>query len=254
MQSTPPASRQGPLALVGSGEYLPAMEETDRYLLDLVGGPERASVALLPTASGLEPGRPAYWNDLGLAHFCALGVTDVRATAILDAGGAHDPAQVELLRGATFYYLSGGDPVHLIESLRDSPAWSVIAEAHANGAVLAGCSAGAMAFGARTISPRQVFAGGQAEWSEALGVVPGIAVIPHFDRMRGIRPGLLEDAGAAASPDLALLGIDEDTALVLSGGEPGPAAIWRVMGRRSVTVFRASAGMRVYSAGEDVAL
>src|SRR5579875_2071202 len=123
--------RPGPVALVGSGEYTPAMDETDRHLLALIGGPERARVALLPTASGLEPSRPAYWNDLGLAHFRALGVADVRATTILDAAGARDPAQLALLRDATFFYLSGGDPVHLIASLRDSPAWEIIARAHA---------------------------------------------------------------------------------------------------------------------------
>ncbi len=45
--------RPGPVALVGSGEYLPQMNEIDRMLLDSLGeGPKR--VALLPTASGLE--------------------------------------------------------------------------------------------------------------------------------------------------------------------------------------------------------
>ncbi len=66
----------GPVALVGSGEYTPAMVDTDRELLSLIGGAADARVALLPTASGLEPGRPAYWNNLGLDHFRNLGVLD----------------------------------------------------------------------------------------------------------------------------------------------------------------------------------
>src|SRR5579859_4862201 len=131
---------EGALALVGSGEYTDAMLATDEALLDTVGGASGASVVLLPTASGLEPDGPTYWNNLGLSHFRKLGVNDIRPTLILDSASASDPKQVELLRDASFYYFSGGNPQHVIESLRGSPAWEVIAQAQRNGAVLAGCS------------------------------------------------------------------------------------------------------------------
>ena len=63
----------GAIALVGSGEYLPVMDDVDRVLLDTLGGPALAHVVVIPTASGLEPGMPEQWNARGVAHFRRLG-------------------------------------------------------------------------------------------------------------------------------------------------------------------------------------
>src|SRR5579859_7232910 len=167
---------EGAVALVGSGEYTGAMAETDRYLLSTLGGAGATRVALLPTASGLEPDGPARWNALGQRHFAGLGVTDIRPVHIIDAASAADPEQVALLREANFFYFSGGDPQYLITTLRGSPAWDVITAAYARGAVLAGCSAGAMALAGCTLALRQVMVGTQAEWVDALGVVPHLIV------------------------------------------------------------------------------
>ncbi len=241
----------GPVALVGSGEYTPAMDETDRYLLALIGGAAHARVALLPTASGLEPGRPAYWNDLGVAHFRALGVADLRPLAILDARDTHDAAKIEPLRDATFFYFSGGDPVHLVETLRGSPAWDLILAAHQRGAVLAGCSAGAMALSSFTAAPRRAFAGGQITWQAALGIVPRVATLPHFDRMRAAWPDTLQTLRRASPDEIIVLGIDEDTALTHPGGA---GAHWRVSGRQTVTVSRGDGPDRVYHPGDEIDL
>jgi cyanophycinase len=231
------------------------MDEADRFLLALLGGAERARVALLPTASGREPGRPAYWNDLGVQHFRALGVRDVRPADILDGDDARDPAKIAVLREATFFYFSGGDPLHLVESLRGSPAWALIAEAHAQGAVLAGCSAGAMALGGFTAAPRRLAGAGEMRLQKALGVVRDVAVLPHFDRMRGAWPDALEQLWSAAPEGAILLGIDEDTALVQRGGaDQAHGGTWHVFGRQSVTVQRAGAHARVLRAGEGVTL
>jgi cyanophycinase len=146
----------GALALVGSGEYTRAMHDTDAYLLGTLGGPAFARVVLLPTASGLEEGAPARWNAMGQRHFTSLGVTQVRLSTILTRADAFDPGQLDLLRGGTFFYFSGGAPGQITEALRDTPAWEIIREAHARGAVLAGCSAGAMAFGGQSASLRRV--------------------------------------------------------------------------------------------------
>ena len=84
-------TRPGGLALVGSGEYTRAMEETDRMLLDTVGGPGAARVVVLPTAAGLEePASPRRWANMGLDHFTALGA-GVREAMILNRADAADP-------------------------------------------------------------------------------------------------------------------------------------------------------------------
>jgi cyanophycinase len=252
-------TRPGPIALVGSGEFLPVMRETDRHLIDQIGGLDAARVAVLPTASGLEPGMPEVWAQKGLDHFQSLGVP-VRAVMIVEREDASSPEWVEALRDATFYYFSGGNPQYVIETLRGTVAWEVILSRHLAGAALAGCSAGAMMLGGATIHLRRVMAGAPIEWIRALEVVPGIGTIPHFDRVnRFIQPELLLQALAAAPAGLTVIGVDEDTALVRleppGAAESASHARWRVLGRQSVTVFDAADGeATVYPAGTEVPL
>jgi hypothetical protein len=95
--------RPGALALVGSGEYTPAMDETDRYLLETVGGVQAARVVVIPTASGLEdPTSPERWQRMGLDHFQKLGA-QVERVDILNGRDANDPRWLPLLEQANFY-------------------------------------------------------------------------------------------------------------------------------------------------------
>ena len=244
----------GAIALVGSGEYLDAMNTTDAYLIETLGGKKHAWVALLPTASGLEEGGPSYWNKLGLAHFEALGVKDVRATEIVNRDSAFDQKQLELLRDANFFYFSGGNPQHIIETLRGSPAWDIISSAYEQGAVLAGCSAGAMALSGHTISIRQAMAGEKLKWVDALGIVSQIVVFPHFDRMSNfIDQQLFQELLATLPKDHVVLGIDEDTALVRTGFA-SEASQWQVMGRQTVKMYQYDQSPRTLHIGETVML
>ena len=69
----------GLIALLGSGEYLPVMNETDSYLLkQTVGNGRIPRVVCLPTAAGLENEESvARWKRMGEEHFRALG-SDVK--------------------------------------------------------------------------------------------------------------------------------------------------------------------------------
>lgn len=243
----------GAVALVGSGEYTDAMNETDSYLLQTIGGAHAARVVVLPTASGLEPGSPQRWNSMGVAHFQALGVADVRTSLIVDRASAADEAQLALLRDADLYYFSGGNPQYVVETLRDTPAWEFIAQAHASGAVLAGCSAGAMMLGGKTMSLRVAMTG-LIEWKEALGVVPRCIVFPHFDRMPGFLTAPVVRRLLGGMPAGCVgLGIDEDTALVrVAPPDAAGSACWRVMGRQAVTLFEDTAPSKVLRMGAEI--
>ena len=242
----------GAIALVGSGEYTPAMVETDRYLLATLGGPPAARVALIPTASGREPDSPQRWNEMGMRHFSALGVPDVRPVEITDRAGAEDPVQAAQLADANYIYFSGGDPSYLIETLRATAAWAAIEHARAAGAVLAGCSAGAMAMGAYTLSLRAAREGGRVGPIRAWAVVPGVVVFPHFDRMAGfIGPDWLDRALGALPAEVMPLGIDEDTALVRIDAA---RRRWRVMGRQAVHLLVSGGGDHALRAGEEIEL
>lgn len=237
----------GPLALVGSGEYTDAMNETDRALIAALGTP-RPRVVVIPTASGLEPGMPAAWNARGVRHFTALGA-EVAPLLITERAHCFDPAHLAALQAADLFYFSGGNPNHVTDVWHGTPAWEALLARWRAGAAVAGCSAGAMMLGAFTIRVRDAMTGKAPQWVPAMGALPELAVLPHFDRMRGFVSGPVFDEILRTAPyGVTVVGVDEDTALVRIAGA------WCVMGRQDVTAFGADGGRRTYRAGEAVAI
>lgn len=235
------------LALVGSGEYTAAMEPVDRELLTALGGAERARVVVLPTASGLEPGMPAEWNARGVAHFERLGA-QVTPVPLITRDDAHRPEIVAALADANFFYLSGGNPQYAVETWRDTPAWQTLVARYQAGAVVAGCSAGAMMLGGTTLNIRSLIREGAQAWRPALGLAAPLVTLPHFDRMAQFMPaGQLQELLSSAPQGTILIGVDEDTALIQR------ATGWQALGRQSVTVFGPS-GPVVYASGAQVDL
>lgn len=224
----------GPIALVGSGEFTPALEPVDRGLLGSLAGRaddgRRLRVAILPTASAPD-GETVFqrWGRMGRDHFRELG-TDVEVLEVRDRAGAEDPGIAAVAGASDLVYLSGGKPDFLTETLADTPLVAALRTAWEGGAALAGCSAGAMAlagermsFGGRVPVP--------SRWRPGLGFVPGVAVAPHYDRWPEtmIAPIVL-----VAPSGTLVLGIDEETALV------GIDGTWTVHGVGRVTVWRGS--------------
>ena len=131
----------GPLALVGSGEYLPVMEHVERQLLE--GRPPRY-VQLATAAAPEGQDSLARWHELGRLAAERLGVQQV-VIPVVDRVSADDPALAGLVAGAGLIYLSGGSPPFLAATLRGTAVWRAVEQAWRDGAALAGCSAGAMA-------------------------------------------------------------------------------------------------------------
>ncbi len=196
----------GPLALVGSGEYTPAMLDIERELI--AGRPPR--YVQIPTAAAAEGReRIAYWVDLGRAQAERLGVEAV-PLVVTERAHADDPDVVAQVGGAGLIYLSGGSPGLLADTLRGTKLWGAIVDAWEAGAALAGCSAGAMAMADWVPDLRHPTGGGR----EGLALLPHIRVLPHFDKMLGWIPDLLTRPFLRPRPGVSLVGIDEVTALV----------------------------------------
>src|SRR5205085_712826 len=87
---------------------------------------------------------------------------ELRVLTRTDAGS--EQLAAEAAKGRLFY-LVGGDPGHVAQTLRGSRVWEAILSAWQAGAALAGSSAGAMALGEWTLIrarwPDQGFPGGQ---------------------------------------------------------------------------------------------
>ena len=227
----------GPLALVGSGEYLPQMLEVERFLIE--GRPPR--YVQIPTAAAPE-GQASldHWINLGEQQAARLGVEAV-PVIVRDRDEADDPDVADLIAGAGLVYLSGGDPMFLASTLRDTAVWRAIEAAWRDGAALAGCSAGAMALTGWVPSIRRLARAADP----GLGLFPHLRVIPHFDKMAGWMPDLMTRVLLHAPEGVTVLGVDEDTAVV------GGPYEWRVEGRQSVWVLGHGA-RREMPAGSDL--
>jgi cyanophycinase len=233
----------GLIALLGSGEYLPVMEDVDRYLLDSLNlSDRRPRVACLPTAAGREGDQSVNrWSSMGVDHFRKMGA-DVMALPIIDRASANDQQYEAILEHADLIYFSGGDPGYLYETMKDTCAWNAAQRAWMRGAIYAGCSAGAMILGNRMPSFR--LAGTQ----EGFGLVPIEFIIPHFDAIPAIWKPVIFALNKQLKNGQRMVGVDEDTALVGSlSGE------WKVMGKGSVQLF-ARGQKSKYRSGDTVSL
>jgi len=210
----------GTLALVGSGEYLPGMQEVDRWLLQQLAEPAR--VITLATAAGTEgAGRLRYWDGLGAQHFTSLGVENVQALPVIDRKSAEDNRLADLIQQANFVYLSGGKPGYLYQTLLNTPVWSAICEVLQRGGVVAGCSAGAMIFGEQIPGIRNIL-----QLGPGFDFLPGVFIIPHFDEI----PELIRTGLRSLHHQIKMVGVEGFTALVCTSQG------CRVRGRGQVSI------------------
>src|SRR5690606_24399112 len=100
-----PYTPLGPLVLAGSGEYTPAMDIVDQYLLKVAAG---KPVLLIATSCAME-GEDVMtkWEQMGVEHFRRLGV-EATPVRIKDQADANIPAHADLIAEAGFVWFSGG--------------------------------------------------------------------------------------------------------------------------------------------------
>ena len=209
------------------------MAEFDRELLEATGR-SRPRVVILPTASAHE-GEDVFrrWAEMGVEHFSSLGA-EVEPVLVRTAAEGHDGAAIQAIGEADLVYLSGGHAGRLLDVLHGSPLGAAIVRANARGAVIAGCSAGAMAMVGRTMEVRfvpriRVPLPFPVAWPAGLALVDGVAVLPRYDAWPEAATAFLALQAPRGS---VILGIDEETAAV------GRNGAWQVHGAGRVTVWR----------------
>ena len=218
----------GAIALVGSGEYSVQMQELETQLLHrAISRGKRNTFIQIPTASSHEgDASREKWKRLGQEQSDRIG-SECIYLPIHERDDAFNAEFVDAIKDAGLIYFSGGDPHRVAEIYRNSPVWQKIVEEWRTGTSLAGCSAGAMAFGGSIMGLRR------SQHSEGLALLPDIEVIPHYDKILGWLPDRVAAFIAQSITKGTLLGIDENTALVLTDA-------WRRYGRGKVHVLRGS--------------
>ena len=221
----------GSLALVGSGEYLPAMAEFEKSLLEdgIKNGKENIFIQI-PTAAAQEStSRLEYWRDLGQKQALAIGAKPL-FLPIYTRDDAQNMDFVNQISNGAIIYMSGGDPHYLAKTLIDTPIWQAIVKNWQSGGSLAGCSAGAMVLSSQIPNFRL----SRAQPTVGLNLIPNIRVIPHFNKFFKWIPESAAKLLMHVPDDSILIGIDELTAIVKRGGSD----FWQVYGQAKLHTLK----------------
>lgn len=194
-------------------------------------GKSNPVVLIVPTAAAFE--NPARAADNGVRHFRSLGA-DASPLMVLNHDDAMDAGTAAEAESTDVVYLTGGNPAHLLDSLRDSLLLEAIQNRLDDGGTLAGSSAGAMVMGS--------WMRFRGEWTRTLGVAAGIATLPHHERSDP--DTVLGELSSAPDGLTAVLGVD-GAAGVLSGPDG-----WTALGTGRVTVYQ-DGGWRQFEDGES---
>jgi cyanophycinase len=201
----PPARPAGHLVIVGGGGTPDAVAAK---AFELAGGVSARAVVLPQASSRAEAGEEsvAFWKEKGFANIRALDLSDPAA----------DRKAIET---ADFIWFPGGDQVLLMKAIEAAGLGDAIRARYAAGAVVGGTSAGAAVMSPRMIvggetADLTVVRGGSVEMAEGLGLLQGTIVDQHFLRRQRFNRLL---SAVLERPDLVGIGIDEKTAIVVTG-------------------------------------
>ncbi len=194
---------KGHLVIHGGG---PWNDVVSHRVLHLAGGP-KAKILVVPQASTARNAGPST-----AAKWTAAGALDVKILDLKDEQAKESVATADLI------WFGGGDQAKLVETLQGTGILEAIRERYRKGAVVGGTSAGAA-----VMSPVMIVRSAgkpgtpeinQPILADGFGLWPGVIVDQHYlKRRRGER--LMR--AVRNHPDLLGVGIDESTAVIVSG-------------------------------------
>lgn len=224
---------KGNLLAVGGGESDEVTEDSLEIIekfVEMAGGASKAEIILM-TAATDDPAaaEKRYREIFKRLRFKKFDVIDIAMRE-----QAFDEAILKKIEKATGLYFTGGDQLHITALMGGSPLYNLILQKFNDGkSVVGGTSAGAM------MMSSSMLLSGTSDCAPKLGsieVAPGLQLLPnsiidtHFSQ-RG-RYGRLLSA-VVHNPQIVGFGIDERTAMVVSGSNGGG---FEVIGEGAVTV------------------
>ncbi|NHZ39378.1 cyanophycinase [Massilia aquatica] len=213
MDKSRAAAAQGHLLIVGGSEDREHDMRVLTRFVDLCGGADQP-IAVMTAASAIGDEVFAMYR----AAFAELNVTRLSHVHLDSPKEAASEKLLARIREAKGIFMTGGDQKRLLQMTGGTPVHSEIAAAYARGACIAGTSAGASAMsrfmlaeGKAELEPEK----GAIRLGAGLGLVERIVFDQHFAQRKRL-PRLLSII--AERPDLYGIGLDEDTALLISPG------------------------------------
>jgi cyanophycinase len=203
---------RGPLVAIGGAEDKTQQAAVLNRVVEL-SGKSAPVVGVITTASAI----PDEVFGSYKTAFETLGAAEVLDIGVRDRRDAADVSFVAMIHRADVIFISGGDQMRLTSIFGGSPALEAIRARHADGAVVAGTSAGAACQ-----SSTMVYGGpandslrkGAVKMAAGFGFVDGVIIDTHFlERGRFSR---LMEVGAT-NPEFLGVGLGEDAAVIFEG-------------------------------------
>jgi len=259
----------GLVILIGSGERTPAGRRIFEWLFRRLPTPVR--VAILETPAGFEPNSGHVAGQIGESMRHHLRNHDPQVTIVpaRKRGTPLSPDDAEiaaLIPGADAIFAGPGSPTYAVRQFQSSLTWQTLVACHRLGAAVVLASAAAIASGALALPVYEIYKVGEdLHWHEGLDFFGAfglnLVVIPHWNNQDGgeeldtshgyMGRARFESLLELLPPGLTVVGIDEQTALVLDL----EAGVCHVLGKNGVTVLRGRNEQRYgceasFSAGE----
>lgn len=217
----------GPLLVIGGNEDKQGECVILRKFVAMAGGRE-ARIALVTTATE----HPREVGDEYSDIFTDLGTEIVSVVTVGERKEANDRHHTAEIENSTGIFFTGGDQLRLTSILGGSEVDAAIRRAYARGVVIAGTSAGASVMsdtmivdGSSSDTPKK----DALSMAHGMGLLAEVVIDQHFAQ-RGRINRLL--AAVAQNPHILGIGIDEDSALVISAQR-----VCEVIGSQTVTVI-----------------
>lgn len=201
----------GNLIIIGGAEDKDGDREILKKLTDYL---DKESGTLLIATIATENPEKSYskYNSV----FSKLGVKNIKRLDVNGRREAFDIENARLVKEADLLFFTGGDQLRITSILGGTPIYDALKELSDSGGLIAGTSAGASVMSDTMIvtgeddeSPRKC----TLKMSPGLGLVRNIIIDQHFAQ-RGRIGRLL--TGIAQNPEVLGIGIDEDTAIIVS--------------------------------------
>jgi cyanophycinase len=261
--------------LIAGGGLIPGNQSAYNQLIGFAGGPEKASFAIIPTASGSPVKSFEFVRDILISYgvkpeqiyLVPISITDDDSTALVDesqwADRGNDPEIAGMVRKCSAVWFTGGDQMRVTKALfkpdgQLTPVLEAVWEVYRNGGVIGGTSAGAALMSEVMIGNGSSLGALQLDiitdngpeneetgallLSKGMGFFPEGIIDQHFNARARLGRTIIALMHSKDRFHLAF-GVDENTALIYSAWD----RTIRVAGRAGVTIINASEATMHYA-------
>jgi cyanophycinase len=222
----------GHLFIIGGGEKTEALMKD---LLKISGCSPDDYVIILPMSSE-DPDSSVIFAQ---QDFASVGITKVIGFNFV-AKGPVTQSRIDSMMKAKLIFITGGDQARFMNVVGTGPIYKAIHEAYNNGATIAGTSAGAAVMSKKMLTGNTLkhpensgkyptIEPGNIELIAGLGMVNKLIIDQHFIKRQRLNRLI---SVSLENPDETCVGIDESTAIIVTGNS------FTVTGENQVVVLR----------------